>query len=350
MDIKENYSLAPLTTFRIGGLARYFISVRNLEELKEALRMAKRNKLGIFILGGGSNLLISDKGFQGLVIAMNIKGIEVKEAGETAELRAGSSEIWDEVVMLAISRNLWGIENLSNIPGFVGAIPVQNVGAYGQEASQVVENVEALDLASLELKNFSNQDCAFAYRQSRFNTVWKNKYAILSVTFKLSKQPKPNLDYADVKKYFENTPDPGQPQIRQAIIEIRKSKFPDLAAVGTAGSFFKNIILNKEQFDTTLERIKENFGSETADKLITAVNKFPQADGIKVPAAFLIDICGLKGRSAGDARLWERQPLVIVNLGQAKAADVMKLFELVKAEVLAKTGIELAPEPEFIGF
>lgn len=345
MDIKENYSLSPITTFRIGGLARYFVIAQNLEEIKQALRLAKRNRLSVFIMAGGSNLLVSDRGFQGLVIKIAFPGIEiVSENEKEVLLKVGSGEVWDRVTEFAVQKGFWGIENLSNIPGLTGAIPVQNVGAYGQEASQVVENVEAFDLAGLELKNFNNRDCDFVYRASNFNTKWKNKYAILSVTFRLSKLPKPNLTYIDVKKYFdrEKNANPGLADIRKAIIEIRKNKFPDLSITGTAGSFFKNIFLTPEQY--------ASLTPEVQTMLAQVKDKFPQKQNIKIPAAFLIDQLGLKGSRIGDAKLSEKHALVIVNEGKAQAADVAKLFKLLRQTVYQKTGFKIMPEPEFVGF
>lgn len=350
MQMESNYPLSKLTTFRIGGEALWFVEVANESELVEALNFAKEKSLPILILGGGSNVLVSDKGFAGLVIKVSIKGKDIiSENDQEVWLKIGSGEIWDEVVEFAVAKNYWGLENLSNIPGFTGGVPVQNVGAYGQESSQIIETVEASDMKSLEKKVFSNAECGFGYRTSKFNTDWKNKYVILSVTFKLSKNPKPNITYADVKKYFTDNANPTQTQIRQAIIEIRKNKFPDLAEFGTAGSFFKNLILSEEQYQILEQKVKENFGGSGADKLVQIKNKFPQVNSIKIPTAFLLDLCGLKGKSVGSVKLWEKQPLAIVNTGNAKASDVVELFQQVCQEVRDKTGMELRAEPEFVG-
>ncbi len=347
MKTEENYPLSKLTTFHIGGTALFFVEIENESELLEALDLAKKKNLPVLIMGGGSNLLVSDQGFAGLVIKISIKGKDVVSENENeAYLKVGSGEIWDEVVEHTVAKNLWGVENLSGIPGLSGAIPVQNVGAYGQEASLVVEKVEVLDLQTLEKKSIANTECGFGYRKSNFNTAWKNKYAILSITFKLSKQPKSNLSYADVKKYFEGKTNPSQAEIRTAVISIRKNKFPDINILGNAGSCFKNPILDNKQFDSLQENIKKNFDQTVLDKLLETRQRLQG----KVPAAFLIDICGLKGSVVGKAKLWDRQPLVIVNEGNAKATDVVELFNKVKSEVLTKTGIELEPEPEFVGF
>ncbi|MEO8065316.1 MAG: UDP-N-acetylmuramate dehydrogenase [Candidatus Doudnabacteria bacterium] len=352
MNPIPNKLLSELTTFRIGGPAEYYVSVPNLAELRIALDFAKSGKLSVFILGGGSNLLVSDQGFRGLVISLDIKSFEVTETAGGAELKIGAGENWDAVVERSISMNLWGIENLSDIPGSMGAAPVQNIGAYGQEVSQTIKSVEVLDVQTGKVMNFAKNQCGFAYRQSYFNTVWKNRFAILSVTLALSKNGLPNLTYFDVKKYFERVahPNPGLLEIRNAIIEIRKNKFPDLSALGTAGSFFKNLLITEDQYDLLEENVRKNFSAATAARLAEIKDKFPQVGGIKIPTAYLIDICGLKGKVLGGVRLWERQALVIVNQGQAKATDVAGLFKFVRQKVYAKTGMEIMPEPELVGF
>ncbi|MBX4191524.1 MAG: UDP-N-acetylmuramate dehydrogenase [Candidatus Doudnabacteria bacterium] len=347
MDFKPNQPLSELTTFRIGGPASFFIEITSEEELKSALEFAKSKNLAVQIIGGGSNLITTDRGFMGLVIKVGIKAKEiVRETDVTAYLRIGSGEVWDEVVALTVSKNLWGAENLSAIPGLTGAIPVQNVGAYGQEASQIVDAVEVLDLRTSENKTISSSECGFGYRQSNFNTIWKNNYVIMYVTFKLSKKPSPNLNYVDVKKYFEANPTPSQLEIRNAITEIRKGKFPDTKELGSAGSCFKNLILDDETYHKLEDNIGKNFDASVVERLRQTKDKLKG----KVPAAFLIDICGLKGRSVGGARLWEKQPLVIVNAGNASSSDIVELINQVKNEVLAKTGMELQTEPELIGF
>jgi|SRR3989344_1388982 len=359
MNIIPNKTLAELTTFRIGGKASQFVSVATSAELVEALEYANKNKLEVFILGGGSNLLVSDHGFAGLIIQIALRGKSSVDLGDLVELKVGAGEVWDEVVRHAVDQQLWGLENLSNIPGLTGAIPVQNVGAYGQEASQVIKEVEILDRQNFRISTLTNNECGFAYRQSHFNTDWKNRFVILSVTFSLHKTGRPNLSYVDVKKYFSAGGGsavggeklmPSLNQIREAIIEIRKNKFPDLSLAGCAGSFFKNLLISEEQYQELESNIRKNFTPEIANKLLEIKNKFPQIGGIKIPTGFLVEICGLKGQTVGDARLWEKQALVIVNQGQATASDVGQLFNLVRRTVFSKTGAEIMPEPEFVGF
>ncbi len=353
MDIKENFNLAQLTTFRLGGPAKFYCVAQNLDELREAIGFAEKKNLAMFILGGGSNLVVSDSGFAGLVIKIEFRGIEILNDNEQgADFKVGAGEVWDDVVALGVLKDLWGIENLSGIPGQTGAIPIQNVGAYGQEASQTVQNVEVLDLQELETKNLSLADCGFDYRRSNFNTIWKNRFVVLNVTFRLSRAAKPNLKYIDVKNYFAAlaNPNPGLSEIRQAIIAIRSKKFPDLTEFGCAGSCFKNLILTPEEYLRLEQNVAKNFALEVKNRLIELKHRFAEEGRIKIPAAFLIDSLGLKNRAVGGAKLWENQALVIVNTGQARASDVAELFRQVRQEVYSKTGMQLQSEPEWVGF
>jgi UDP-N-acetylmuramate dehydrogenase len=347
MQALSNYPLSKTTTFRLGGPALYLVDIIRDVELNEVSEFAKEKKLPIFIMGGGSNLLVADAGFKGIVVKISIKSrMLVQEGPDFVLFNVGSGEVWDEVVGYAVAQDWWGLENLSGIPGFTGAVPVQNVGAYGADASMVVENVEVMDIKSLQKRVFLGSECGFGYRQSHFNTVWKNKYVILSVTFRLSKAPQPNLAYADLKSFFGNNPSPKLTEIRQAVISIRKNKFPDISQLGNAGSCFKNPILNDEQYRALESELKKNFGEEVLNKLKEIKEKLQG----KIPAAFLIDICGLKGKRVGGAKLWDRQPLVIVNEGNATSLNVVELINQVRDEVLAKIGIKLEIEPELVGF
>lgn len=352
MNIQENFPLASLTTFKIGGAARYYAKVTTQEELVAALSLAEEKDLPVLVLGSGSNILVSDKGFDGLVIETALRGVEVSQTDTSAEIKAAAGEPWDEVVALASLNDFWGIENLSGIPGTMGGFPVQNVGAYGQEASQTIKEVEAWDIQEKKVVKFTNEQCGFEYRHSNFNSEWRGKFVILSVTLTLSRTPKPNLSYRDVEKYFteKNITTPSITEIRTAVIEIRKGKFPDLLEFGCAGSFFKNFILTPQQYLDLEAKLSKEFPPEVAERLREIKERFNQIKSIKIPAAFLIDICGLKGKSVGGAKLWEKQPLVIVNTGKATAHDVASLFQQVQKEVEQKTGLKLMPEPEFIGF
>ena len=226
MQVQENIPLAPYTTFKIGGPAKFFTIVKNVSEIKQALTFAKEKGLQIFFLGGGSNVLFSDKGFNGLVIKLENSGIEtIEENDNNVLLKIASGENWDKVVELAVKNNWWGIENLSHIPGSCGAIAVQNVGAYGQEASQIIESVGVFDIKNLQVGVLANKDCNFSYRKSVFNTEGKGRYILLELTIKLNKNPKPNLTYRDLNLIFQSKM-PDIVEIRNAIIKIRDKKYP----------------------------------------------------------------------------------------------------------------------------
>jgi UDP-N-acetylmuramate dehydrogenase len=336
MDIQKNIILKNYTTFKIGGPASFFCIAKNEDELIEALGFAKKNKIPYFILGGGSNLLIPDAGFPGIVIKMENKGIEYKENGEVI-VQAG--ENWDNFVKETVERGLYGIENLSGIPGTVGATPVQNIGAYGSEVKDTIISVYALDIKKDEFLTFSNKECGFAYRDSMFKKE-KGRYAVLSVTFLLKKDGKLNTSYKDLQEYFKsrNVSNPSLLQLRNAVIEIRKGKFPDLTHIGTAGSFFKNPVISAKRAEELVERYPE---------MITyAVNsKFS-----KVPLAWVLDhVCGFKGIAKGSVGVYKNQALVLVNHGGAKSVDVIALAQEMVDAVYEKTGIEIEPEVEYVG-
>jgi UDP-N-acetylmuramate dehydrogenase len=303
------------------------------------------------VLGGGSNLLISDDGFDGLVLKVENKGIEILSQDESSvTLKVASGEVWDEFVKFVVKNNWWGVENLSHIPGSTGAIAVQNVGAYGQEAKNVIDSVVVFNRETHEIQSLKSADCGFAYRSSIFNTSQKGKYIIFNIVFKLSKIPQPILSYRDLQIKFEGQ-NPSLDEIRNAVIVIRDKKFPfpTGAKKGNAGSFFKNPLLDDSKYSDLVATILKTFGNEKAEEL--GKKKFEDQDQIKVPAAFLIELCGLKDLENGGAAINQNQPLVIINKsGTATAAEVLALANRVRSEVLAKTGIELAFEPELIGF
>lgn len=356
MNIQNNISLAPYTTFKIGGPAKHFVEIENVNDVSLAVNFAKANSLSTLILGGGANMLVNDNGFDGLVIHLKNKGIEkIDETDMDIIFKIAAGEIWDDVVSYFVKNNWWGVENLSHIPGLVGSLPIQNVGAYGQQTSEILQTVDAYDTKTDSFVVLSNQDCGFSYRKSIFNSTEKGRYVVLFVTLKLSKIPKPNIKYIDVGKYFveRNIQNPTIEQIRDAIISIRDKKypFPTVSIGGNAGSFFKNLNLNQSEYDTLKQNIEKNFSPEVVDRLTKIKDKFPQPTGIKIPTAFLIEICGLKGASVGGAKINENQPLVIINsTGTATASDVLELFNKVKNEALRETGMTLVNEPELIGF
>jgi UDP-N-acetylmuramate dehydrogenase len=353
MDIQRNVELAQFSSFKVGGKADYFFEANSRDEAVEALSFARAKNLPVTILGGGSNILISDKGISGLVILVNIKGIKIIDQNFAQPLlEIGAGELWDDAVAFAAANNLWGIENMSAIPGRVGAFASGNVGAYGQEAAQVLQSVEALNIKTGENKTFSNPDMQFAYRKSILNTVEKGNYVITTVTLRLQKEPNPNLSYKDVQKYFEKQQtavagfQPSIKEIREAIIAIRQAKLPEPKIIGNAGSFFKNIFVDDGEFKTIQETVKKNFGQEAADKISF------QADGSarKISAAYLIELCGLKGWSVGGAQIYPKHSLIIVNTGNATAGDILNLAKHIRQEVFAKTLARLTPEPIFLGY
>ena len=354
MNIQENYSLKNLTTIKVGGPARFFTRVTNLGELNEAIEFSKKKKLKIFILSGGSNVVVSDRGFDGLVIQINIAGFKtVKEDNKSVVVSVGAGEIWDRVVERAVKSGWWGIENLSSIPGRMGACAAQNSGAYGQEVGEVIDKIIALRIEDGKIKIFNKDECRYGYRQSRFNTIDAYKYIIVEVLLKLSKKENFQIDYFDVRQYFkeENIKNPNLEQIRQAIIYIRGNKLPDMAKVGNAGSFFKNSVVSKEEFEVFLSKIRENFSRQIFEKAKEFREKYSGPEGIKIFTAWLIDICGLKGTQAGHVKVYEKQPLVLITEpGKATADEVMRLFQKIRFEVHQKTGLEILPEPRLVGF
>lgn len=352
MQIKENILLAPFTTFKIGGEAKYFCEVKDQFDALTAFEFAKEKNVPVFILGGGSNVLISDSGFKGLVMRIINSGIEVvSENTDDVILKVASGENWDSVVAFAVKNNWWGIENLSHIPGSTGAIAVQNVGAYGQEAKNVIESVTVFDTKTHEITSLKNSDCGFAYRSSIFNTTEKGRYIIFNIVFKLSKNPSPILNYRDLAIRFSGTPKPSLLSIRQSVIDIRDGKFPfpTEAVLGNAGSFFKNYVTDKSGYEGIANKVKELWGEAEFNGLDS--KKFTDDKNIKIPTAFLFELCGIKDLEFGGAAINKNQPLVIINkTGTATAKDVLNLAKTVKKTIYDKLQINIHIEPELIGF
>ena len=340
MDIKieRNVSLAGLTTFRIGGPASYFCVVKSAEELLEATSFAVKEKLPIFVLGGGSNLLVFDRGFQGLVIKNEILGIEfLDETRNEVAVNVGSGESWDGLVALLARKNLWGLENLSFIPGTVGGAVVQNAGAYGIEQKDCFENVEVFDTKSGKVKTLSKKDCEFGYRESVFKRGSGERYFILSARYLLKKKAKPRIDYGDLREAFkaEEIGRIGIAQVRDVIGQIRSKKLPNLNETGTAGSFFKNPIIGKKSFDV----LKKKY---------PALAGFPQKGGrVKISLAWVIDnLCDMKGVRQGKIGVYEKHSLVLVNYGGATFKDTCALAEKIRESVHNKISID--PEQEVV--
>jgi UDP-N-acetylmuramate dehydrogenase len=336
--IQENISLAPLTTLEVGGPARYFVGAQTENDVIEAFEFAISKDLPVFVLGGGSNVVISDKGFDGLVIQIDLRGISID--GETVTIAAG--ENWDALVAHCVRKNLAGVECLSGIPGTVGGTPIQNVGAYGQEVSETLLSVRCYDRANNFVVELSNGDCGFGYRTSIFNTIDRDRFVVLSVTYRLRSKGQPKISYKDLLDHFVGR-EPSLAEVREAVLAIRRSKSmaidPRDENRRSAGSFFKNPMVDKAKYD------------EIAEGFAMAVPYFPASDGLlKIPAAWLIERSGFhKGYEVGKVGISTNHTLAIVNRGGASAADIILLKTRIQNAVLEKFGIDLTPEPIFIG-
>jgi len=332
--IEEHISLKPYTTFGIGGPAEFFVSVDSVEKLKEAVSWANTYGHPITILGGGSNVLVADEGVQGLVIVNEIKNTTYKEDEDDVLVEAGGGHIFDLLVAEAASRDLWGLENLSAIPGTVGASPIQNIGAYGTEVSSCIEKVFAYDSVKEIEKVFTNKECAFAYRDSFFKKPEGKKYIVTSVVYRLSKKGTPNCSYKDLKNYFGEKK-PTLSEVRSAVIDIRSKKFPDWTKEGTAGSFFKNPIVTEATYSALQEKYPEIPGF------------FTEKGDVKIPLGWILDVVlKLKGTTnkLGTVGTYQKQALVIVNKNGATKKDVDMFAEEVVQKVFDATGITVERE------
>lgn len=350
LQIKENIPLAPFTTLKVGGGARYFVNGVCEDDVIRAVEFARDNDLELFILGGGSNIVVSDEGFDGLVLQIALKGISEDRKGDKVFISAAAGEDWDGFVSFCVGRNYAGIENLSGIPGFVGGTPVQNVGAYGQEVSETIVSVRVFDREQNVIVDLSNDQCGFSYRKSIFNTTEKERYIVLSVTFSLTANGVPSLRYKDVQEYFANSVGvPALKEVRDAVIEIRAKKSMVIDERDpnsrSAGSFFKNPVVSEEEFRAVTERAKL-FG------LIETVPHFPAPDNqVKIPAAWLIERAGFhKGFIRGAVGISANHTLAIINRGGANAKDIISFKNEIKSRVFEVFGVVLLPEPVFVGF
>jgi UDP-N-acetylmuramate dehydrogenase len=348
MIIQENVPLAPLTTLQVGGAARSFAAAVSEDQVREAVEFAKNKQLPLFILGGGSNLVVADSGWPGLVLKMAIRGISTRTKESGVILEAGAGVNWHDFVAHAVANNWAGVECLSGIPGSVGGTPVQNVGAYGQEVSETIESVRALDRKRDQIVVLPNEACRFRYRTSIFNTTERDRYIILQVCYRLQQDGPPNLNYADLKKHFASrTTLPSLSDVHEAVCQIRRSKGM-LIVLGdddsrSAGSFFKNPVLSELQFQN-LRRRAEAQGLEIPSYPALAAHH-------KVSAAWLVEHSGFsRGYALGPARISGKHALALVNSGHASATDIVRLKDEIQEKVQASWGIMLDPEPVFVGF
>jgi len=340
MEFREQVPLAPYTTFKIGGPARWFAEAETEAEILEAVDFARSRGLPLFPLGGGSNLLVADEGFSGLVLRIGLKGIGQQD--DMFHVAAG--EDWDGFVAHAVERGYAGAECLAGIPGTAGGTPIQNVGAYGQEVSETVVRVRVLNLGTLKFEEFSNGDCGFSYRRSVFNTTERGKYIVTGASYQLRKDGTPLVSYADLKRYFQHCDEPPSlREVSQAVREVRRGKgmyiVPGDPDCRSAGSFFKNPIVPAKRYAEIVAR-------ETGE-----VPHYPAEDGaVKIPAAWLLERAGFhKGFAMGAAGISSRHTLALVNRGGAKASDIFALRDRIVAEVESRFGIHLEPEPVLLG-
>ena len=348
MNVQENVSLAPLTTMKVGGPARYFVESETIAEVQAAVAFGRSRNLPLFVLGGGSNLVISDAGWPGLVLKVGITGIDERNENGKAIFDVGAGEEWDKFAARAVARNCAGVECLSGIPGSVGGTPVQNVGAYGQEAAETIESVLTLDLRDDQIRELCGEACGFSYRTSIFNTSERGCYIILRVTYGLTPGGQPRIDYADLKRHFSGWQQiPTLADTREAVRRIRASKAmlitPGDADARSVGSFFKNPVLSSEQHEDLSRR---------AAARGLQIPSYPALDAQhKISAAWLVEHSGFsKGYDSGHVAISSKHALAIVNRGGATAADVVALKEHIQHRVQEIWSICLQPEPVFVGF
>jgi UDP-N-acetylmuramate dehydrogenase len=333
LNIQENISLKDYNTFGIQATAKRFVTVNTAKELTEIISLEK----DIFLLGGGSNMLLTSN-IKKLVVHLNLKGIIVNDtAKDEVFVTAEAGENWHEFVLWCISQNYGGLENLSLIPGNVGTSPIQNIGAYGVEIKDTFHQLEALEIKTGKIKTFKNQDCNFGYRNSVFKTELKNKYIIINVTFKLTKNKhKTNISYGAISTLLEHKQEPTIKDISNAVIQIRQSKLPDPKEIGNSGSFFKNPVIDTNSF----KKLKEKY-PEIPHYIVSDTE-------IKIPAGWLIEQCGFKGKRFGDAGVHSKQALVLVNYGNATGQEIYSLAEQIQKKVKTIFNIELDIEVNIV--
>ena len=330
-----SYNLSSRNTFRMKVKCALYVEITEEADL-QSLEWDSLPQ-PIFVMGGGSNLLFT-KDFSGTVLHVGIGGINANDEHVTC----GAGVVFDDFCAWAASENLWGPENLSLIPGECGASAVQNIGAYGVEAKDIISGIHAWDMLERRFVDIDPADCQYGYRTSRFKTEWKGRFVITSVTYRLSKDPNPILDYGGVSKSIPDAPLTPQ-LIRDTIIAIRRKKLPDPEEIGSAGSFFCNPVISKEHFEQIVKTAREDNGPEYE------VPHYVVGDKIKVPAAWMIEQCGFKGAKLGGAQVYQNQPLVIVNAtGSATPEEITGLEQRIIDTIANKYGITLHPEVEHI--
>lgn len=335
---QENISLKPFNTFGIDAKASKFAAFSSVDQLINLLKQEEIENNQLLVLGGGSNILLT-KDYEGIVLKNDLKGIQIVGENETEYLvKASGGEVWNDFVKYAIKNDMGGIENLSLIPGSVGAAPMQNIGAYGVEIKDVFYELEALNLTSLKLEKFDREACQFGYRESVFKRALKNQYIITSMTLKLSKQHQLNTSYGAIEAELTNRgiKTPTIKDVSEAVIAIRESKLPDPKKIGNSGSFFKNPVISKRQFD------------DLQVKFPTVAHYPIDENSVKIAAGWLIDQAGWKGKTLGNYGVHKNQALVLVNYGGAKGEEIYQLSESILVSIEAKFGIVLEREVNII--
>ncbi|GAB1463505.1 UDP-N-acetylmuramate dehydrogenase [Pedobacter sp.] len=331
--IQTNISLKPYNTFAIDCNAKYYAEIKSVAHLKEVFANEVALQRNLLVLGGGSNMLFT-KDYDGLVLKISIKGIEVKEIGDDVLVTAGAGEVWDSLVKFCVAKDYAGIENLTLIPGTVGASPIQNIGAYGVEVKDVFERCTAFEIATGKLKTFNKAECEFAYRESIFKGKLKGQFIITSVTYRLSRIPHIQTHYGAINAELERRgiAKPTIADVSEVVAAIRVSKLPDPSTIGNAGSFFKNPIIDQAAFDILLPQFPD-------------VPHYPAANGrIKLAAGWLIEACGFKGMVEGNTGTWKNQALVLVNHGGATGQEVYRFSEKIINAVQQKFDVVLERE------
>ncbi|MDP9081035.1 MAG: UDP-N-acetylmuramate dehydrogenase [Bacteroidota bacterium] len=337
LQIQENVSLKNFNSFGIDARARFFVEINKKDELVELFMDSQWQQMPHLVLGGGSNMLLLND-YDGLVIRINIRGIEHRISKNDVFVEAGAGEVWNDLVNFCVAREYAGLENLSLIPGSVGASPIQNIGAYGVELKDVFYSCNAFELATGTFKTFTKADCKFEYRESAFKNELKGQYIIVSVKFHLSMIPNFNLKYGAIEQELQNRgiTSPTLKDVSQVVSHIRVSKLPDPSTIGNAGSFFKNPIITADEF----ARVQANFPD---------VVNYPAGDGlVKLAAGWLIEQCGWKGKVAGNTGTWKNQALVLVNHGGATGAEVYNFSSQIIDSVYTKFGVTLQREVNII--
>jgi UDP-N-acetylmuramate dehydrogenase len=337
LQIQQNVSLKNFNTFGVDVAARYYVEISHEDELAELFMDPQWQHMERLVLGGGSNMLLIND-FDGLVIRMNIRGIEHRLSHTNVFVEAGAGEVWNDLVNYCVGHEYAGLENLSLIPGSVGASPIQNIGAYGVELKDVFDSCRAFEIATGQFKVFSKADCRFGYRESVFKTTLKGQYIIVSVKFHLSLTPNLNLHYGAIEQELQNRgiTEPGIKEVSQVVSHIRVSKLPDPSTIGNAGSFFKNPVISTGQFSIIQQKFPE-------------VVNYPAGNGmVKLAAGWLIEQCGWKGKTVGNTGTWKNQALVLVNHGGASGTEIYALSSQIIDSVYTKFGVMLEREVNII--